>query len=96
MPTPDNSGSHPCECSFSAAPASMGTVLPCGCIARAINVTCATCGWSDWAGTYTRTQVGEHTWMRGSCPACGADISGLAVVEKHPRPQAIPYKVSLN
>ena len=95
MTTPDDPGFKACEC-FAAPPAPLGTTHPCGCVARAINIVCHTCGLDTWVGTRTSAEVGEQEHLHGLCPVCGADISGLVVVHKHPPPAIYRQHSSLN
>ncbi len=70
-------------------PQPLGTTMPCGCIVRAIFVSCAHCHAGTWGATPTDAEIGEQIPVAGTCTACGAPIAHLAVVCTQPAPAAL-------
>lgn len=73
----------------SAEPMPLGTLMSCGCIVRALLLSCGVCSAELWAGGPTEAGVGEYTHISGMCPHCGAALDQWARVYEQPIPPAL-------
>lgn len=70
-------------------PEPLGTVMPCGCVVRALLMTCEVCSTEQWMGAPTDAELGDHARVRGFCLDCGASVDQWAMVHAQPIPPAL-------